>query len=280
MHKSSIISILILFMSFAFPQFTEVEVSIDGSRLRGESEKYLLTSLEEQIRAHLMNTRFIAEADEIEMFIQFRIVVEGIVEQGNDRVVKVQAVVTNNMDQQFFAKGVDFPFSEGQSITTNTVYDPLSAFVNFYAYMIIAGDLDTYYILGGESQYNSAIEIANQGQSSLYSRGWDTRWKNANQIKENVYIREAKLHYYSALDVLFKQKFKMKELKDPLMKFHEKVMDSAEHIGNDRFTTVFLTAHADQIGEMMQIADMKKELRQLMDFDLDNKDIYKIYLSD
>ncbi len=268
----------VFFGRMLFAQFTQVEVSVDETRMRGESEHYLTDSLEEQMQSYLLNTHFAPDAEDIEMVINVRVVVESITDQGNAKVMKIQAVITNDLDQQFYAKGVDFPYSAGQSINFDTVYDPLAAFLDYYAFLIIAGELDTYYILGGTPYFSRAIQIADEGQTSTYSRGWQARWKLARDINENVYTREARYHFYAALDILFQPKAKKSDLKKHLVIFHDKLMDVVSQIGNDRYTTVFLTAHAEEVGRMMQMTEMYPELKDLMDFDLENKEIYQKYL--
>ncbi|NOZ08998.1 MAG: DUF4835 family protein [FCB group bacterium] len=278
MSHKSLLFLMISFSGLLLSQFTEVEVTVDETRMRGESEHYLTNSLEEQMQTYLLNTRFAPDAEDIEMVINVRVVVESITDHGNAKVIKVQAVITNNLDQQFYAKGVDFPYSAGQSINFDTVYDPLAAFLDYYAFLLIAGELDTYYILGGTPYFSRAIQIADEGQTSAYSRGWQDRWKLARDINENVYTREAKYHFYAALDILFQPKAKKADLKEHLVIFHDKIMDVVSQIGNDRYTTVFLTAHAEEVARMMQMTEMYPELRDLMDFDLENKEIYQKYL--
>ncbi len=272
--------LIVSFSSSLFAQFVVAKVTIDDTRMRGDSEHYLTDSLEKQMQNYLLETRFAPEADDIEMVINIRVIVESIVDQGNAKVIKVQAVITNYLDQQFYAKGVDFPYSAGQAINFDSVYDPLSGFLDYYAFLIIAGELDTYFVLGGSPYFSRAVQTADEGQSSAYSRGWQERWKLANEISENVYIREAKYNFYEALDLLFQPKIKKSELKVPLVKFHDKLMDVASQIGNDRYTTVFLSAHAEEIARMMQMTEMYAELKDMIDFDLENKEIYKQYLSD
>jgi len=279
-NNFKIILVAMAVVSFSAAQFIEVEVTVDDTSLRGDSGQYLTDSLVEQIKSYLLNTQFAPEESDIEMVINIRIIIESIIDQGNDKVIKTQAVITNNLDQQFYAKGVDFPYSPGQSLTFSPIYEPLAGFADYYAYMIIAGELDTYYVLGGTPYYNKAADIATEGQSSIYSRGWDSRWKQSNQIRENVFLREAKLHFYTALDIMFTPKARVKELEEPLALFHEKTMDTASIVGNDRITTVFLTSHAEEIGKMMQLTGMQTQLKEIGEFDLENKEVYNKFIED
>lgn len=49
-------------------------------------------------------------------------------------------------------------------------FDPLMSFINFYVYLILGFDYDTYSQLSGTNYFQRAMSICNQASGSI---GWD-----------------------------------------------------------------------------------------------------------
>lgn len=66
-----------------------------------------------------------------------------------------------------------FTYEKGQSIyQSQSVYDPITSFLDFYALVIIAYDMDSFEELSGTVYYSKAIDIVNLGSGSVFSSGW------------------------------------------------------------------------------------------------------------
>lgn len=66
-----------------------------------------------------------------------------------------------------------FNYENGQSMYFNqTNFDPLTSFLDFYAYIIIGLDMDSFYELGGTDYFSKALDIAVLGSSTQYKEGW------------------------------------------------------------------------------------------------------------
>ena len=66
-----------------------------------------------------------------------------------------------------------FDYENGQSMYFNqTNFDPLTSFLDFYAYIIIGLDMDSFYQLGGTDYFSKALDIAVLGSSTQYKDGW------------------------------------------------------------------------------------------------------------
>jgi hypothetical protein len=68
---------------------------------------------------------------------------------------------------------IEFEYSEGTPLTLNltTMESQLTAILNFYAYLFIAIDCDSFAPLGGQAMYDQLAQIVQQAQSSGES-GW------------------------------------------------------------------------------------------------------------
>lgn len=67
----------------------------------------------------------------------------------------------------------EFTYEKNQVLLFNpSLFEPLTGFINYYIYMILGIDSDTYEEFGGTKYYNQALSIAYQGASSNFSSGW------------------------------------------------------------------------------------------------------------
>lgn len=67
----------------------------------------------------------------------------------------------------------EFMYEKNQVLLFNpSLFESLTGFINYYIYMILGIDSDSYEEFGGNQFYNKALSIAYQGASSNFSRGW------------------------------------------------------------------------------------------------------------
>lgn len=78
------------------------------------------------------------------------------------------SLMLNIMDQKWV-----FKYESGQALTFNpSFFDPLTSFLDFYAFFIIGYDSDSFSKLGGSPFYDRAYNIATLGMNSSYAEGW------------------------------------------------------------------------------------------------------------
>lgn len=77
---------------------------------------------------------------------------------------------------------VDFTFDRGQQLVFSEMEmeDNLTAILNFWAYMIIGMDFDSFELLGGDPYYEKAAQVVRLAQSSGES-GWKAFEDNTNR---------------------------------------------------------------------------------------------------
>ena len=196
---------IMLLTSLIFPQFEEVNVMIDTRQVR-ENARFIFESLGDDVSQYLTNNKFIDNAFDLEMFLDIHFIIESYSSSDNKKIVSAQMILTNQADQHFYAKGVDFPYSKGQSLTFSTMFSPLTSVLDYYANLFIATELDTYDYLGGDTYFVKSDEITNSGRSSDYSRGWENRKKKSTKLKDNRYLRAIRFHYFAVKDILNSEK--------------------------------------------------------------------------
>ena len=271
------VAFFLLIGSFSWSQFIEVNAELDLRRL-SEGDRQLFTTLAEDIENYLLNTQFSANDNDLELAIDIRLVLESVSHGGRGTSINAQAIFSNKLDQYFYAKGIQFPYSRGRKMYYTTVFDPLASFLDYYAFMFIATELDTWEYMGGTTFFNRAIELSDLGKDSDWSAGWDDRWKKSRKIKSNQYLRSMRFNYFTALDALGAEEVDITIVKNAMSTFHEDLLTLDKKMGSNKETLHFLKAYHESIAELLSALNLKDALELLLLYDHDNKKVYESYL--
>ena len=267
------IFIIMLLASIIFPQFEEVNVMIDTRQVR-ENDRFVFESLGDDISQYLTNNKFIDNAFDLEIFLDIHLIIESYASSDNKKIVNAQMILTNQGDQHYYAKGVDFPYSKGQALIFSPMFSPITSILDYYASLFIATELDTYDYLGGDTFFVKSDEIANSGQSSDYSRGWDNRRKKARKLKENRHLRSIRFHYFSVQDILFSEEINKKNIATHLEECIEDLYSILEIYGNERNTSQFLNVYGKNLGQLFIQFNLPDAIQTLSEVNPDNHLIY------
>ena len=271
------VAFFLLIGSFSWSQFIEVNAELDLRRL-SEGDRQLFTTLAEDIENYLLNTQFSADANDLEMVVDIRLVLESVSRGGSQTSINAQAIFSNKLDQYFYAKGIQFPYSQGRKMYYTTAFDPLASFLDYYAFMFIATELDTWKYMGGTTFFNRAIELSDLGKDSDWSVGWDDRWKKSRKIKSNQYLRSMRFNYFTALDALGAEEVDITIVKNAMSTLHVDLLTLDKNLGSNKETLHFLKAYHESIAELLSSLNLKDTLELLLLYDHDNKKMYESYL--
>ena len=269
--------IFLLTGSFAWSQFVEINAELDMRRL-SEGDRQLFDTMADDIENYYLNTQFSADVSDLEMVIDIRLVLESISRGGSQATINAQAIFSNKLDQYFYAKGIQFPYEKGRQIIYTSIFEPLASFLDYYAFMFIATELDIWEYMGGTSFYTKAIELADLGKDSDWSNGWDDRWKKSRKLKSNQYLRSMRFNYFSALYELSEEEVDMKMVKASMNAFYEDMVTLDKKLGSNKETLHFLKAYHEDIAELMAALQLRDGLELLMFYDHDHKKVYESYL--
>ena len=277
----------ILMGTSLWSQFVKVNAELDMRRL-SEGGRQIFSSLAEDIENYYLNTRFLSNVSDLGIVIDIRLVLESVSLGRSQTTINAQAILVNKelqpdgsiktIDQYFYAKGVQFPYSRGRKMYYTTSFDPLSSFLDYYAFMFIASELDTWEYMGGTSFFNKAIELASLGKNSDWSIGWDDRWKKSRKLKDNQYLRSMRFHYFSALDALLAEKVDINIVTSHMNTFYEDLKTLDNKIGSNKETLRFLKAYHEKIAELLAALKLIEALELLILYDHDHKEVYESHL--
>ncbi|CUT01944.1 DUF4835 family protein [Candidatus Chrysopegis kryptomonas] len=109
---------------------------------------------------------------------------------------------------------VDFVYDKNAPLYHDEFrFDPLLSLIDFYMYIVIGYDFDTYEPLGGTEFFEKAFRICTNAQSSRFSRGWQkvssgySRFNLIDELLDSKYsdFRKAMYEYhYNGLDIMQK----------------------------------------------------------------------------
>jgi len=270
-------AIFLLIASFSWAQFIEVNAELDLRRI-SEGNRQIFITLAKDIENYFLNTQFSAITNDLEMIVDIRLVLESVSQGGSQTTINAQAIFSNKMDQYFYAKGVQFPYSKGRRMFYTTVFEPLASFLDYYAFMFIAAEMDTWEYMGGTSFFNRAIEISDLGKDSDWSTGWDDRWKKSRKVKSNQYLRSMRFNYFKALDALGAEDVDITIVNTAMNTFYEEMLVLDKKLGSNKETLHFLRAYHESIAELMAMFNLRDALELLLIYDHDNKKVYESYL--
>jgi len=259
-------------------QFIEVNADLDLRRLSA-GDRQLFNSMAEDIKQYYLNTQFSPDVKDLEMIIDIHLVIESVFQGGSQTTVNAQAIFTNKLDQYFYAKGIQFPYSAGRKIIHTLSFDPLTSFLDYYAFMFIATELDTWDYMGGASFFNRAVELSDIGKDADWPQGWNDRWKKARKIKNNQYLRSMRFNYFIAMDALSSEEMDINLIKTSMNTFYDNLKEIDAKLGSNKETLKFLGAYHESISELLAVLKMWGGLDLLRVYDYDHKKVYESYLN-
>ena len=259
-----------------FSQFGSIKINFDDRLLRSD-EKHDLLNLKEDIRQFYLNTSWDKEYSDLDIPLHIQLIFEGAASKGNVKTYICKALFSNGSELRYFDKGVQFYYSTGTSLYFDLVlFEPLSAFLAYYAHIILGGEIDTYDFKGGNTAYEIARDIGLRGAASDYQKGWGTRISLVDDISKNTGLRSARLSYYIAKDLINQGDIEeaVKEFNNMLDGLEQSYID----FRREQSTQFFMKIHSETLAKIFNKIGRRDLLTDLKQLDPDNNKLYQIYL--
>ena len=259
-----------------FSQFGSIKIDFDDRLLRSD-EKHDLLNLKDDIRQFYLNTSWDKEYSDLDIPLHIQLIFEGAASNGNVKTYICKALFSNGSELRYFDKGVQFYYSTGTSLYFDLVlFEPLSAFLAYYAHIIWGGEIDTYDFKGGSTAYEIARDISLRGAASDYQKGWGTRISLVDDISKNTGLRSARLSYYIAKDLINQGDIEeaVKEFNNMLDGLEQSYID----FRREQSTQFFMKIHSETLAKIFSKIGRRDLLTDLKQLDPDNNELYQIYL--
>ncbi len=206
--------ILSLYSTLTLAQELNCNVIVNYESLPVNNRE-LLAGFGNAIEAYINSTQFSGSAWGLKIDCTINIFFTGA---GSDVDYTAQAVIVStrpvlNSDRQSPILTINDPtwsfrYEKNQALYSQSSFDPLTSFLDFYANLIIGFDAETFERFGGNPYFRRAFDIVNLGNSSAYSRGWErsgasySRWGICEDLLSDRFrpFREAFFVYHYGID--------------------------------------------------------------------------------
>lgn len=259
MRKILSLLIFALLAASAAAQELNCRVEVNSDKITG-TNKSVFTTLQEAITSYMNDTKFTAAQyspiEKIDCTLFFTIKeydgdkMTGDLQVQSTRPAYNASYTTNLIN--FRDSKVEFTYSEGEPLTFNetNMESQLTAILNFYAYLIIAIDTDSFAPRGGEAAWDRVKTIVQQAQSS-----GETGWRAFDDNKN----RAAVLGAYTDPST--------QQLRDMVYKYHREGIDQMS-VSPDKGRAA-ITESLETLKNIYNVAPMSVGLSMFRDSKLD-----------
>lgn len=276
-RKVCLFGVLIwLVFGTVYGQTVKFKISLETPTIIPQ-EQDILSPLPRQLEDYVNNYDWTGENKDIIIECTASLIVETVASRGSDKIYRSQFLVSSPSGENYYDKICEFLYQQGHSMTRNrAIFDPLLALVDYYIYMVLGGELDTWLPRGGSKYYDMAQTIANQGAISNYSTGWNDRLEAVRLITDSDHIplREAKLNYYDCL-----YNIELKKNKENAQRLSELVLQKLEQVHQRRPNSAalkrFFDAHFNEICGLFAFAENDNFVEQLSRMDPRHSETYQ-----
>ena len=240
-------------------QELKCEVEINSDQVQG-TNKSVFNTLKEAINDYMNTTKFsqaqIAANEKIECKLFFTIkeyddnTLTGDLQVQSTRPVYNSTYTSTLIN--FKDTKIEFTYQENEPLvfSENSMESNLTAILNFYAYLILAIDFDTFSPRGGEQFYERADNIVQMAQSS-----GESGWKAFEDTKNRSSVLSAYTEPNTSI------------IRDLLYKYHRTGLD--EMVLSPDKGRAAITASIESIKKIYDVAPMSVALSMFKDAKLD-----------
>lgn len=194
---------------------------------------------------------------------------------------------SNDYDLQYLDKDCHFPYQPDERLEHDAViYHPLNGLLDYYAYVIIGGEMDKRSTLGGDPYFKQAQEIVQEALFSEFYRGWNRRSDELERImaEENVPYRQMLAVYFRALQLWDDEReeesreYARSALNMIAQMLEEELEEEWARFRQEQITR-FFTHHYREIGELFAGSPEHEDvLALLLELDPDHEEFYLEFL--
>lgn len=297
--RKNLIFIIISFVFIYFDVYSqELDplVDVNMERLDFEQRRYV-TNLKFDLENYLKNQRF-SDMDwegpkiPVEMSIYFT----GSSNRDGRNLYSAQLIIISKRNVRgtdggtsialkFLEKNWIFEYSTGAALSYNpTRFNDFTSLIDYYMFLIIGYDMDTYGELDGSQMYEKARQIVQLGSSLskegfevLYAPGELTHYSLVNEMTDPRYEDFRRLifsYFVDGIDVLpFDKEQGMKNLENTIAGMAE--FKRTKLSGPSVFLQVFFEAKAQEIAQLFKSYPNREVLNYLVYLDPTNTMIYQ-----
>jgi len=272
-HMNKMLIILLFGTGYLFSQVLVVTANVDFDHLPEETHDEL-AELGTKIEDYLNNYAWTDDEFEYDVNTTAQIIIETVQDKTHEKLYRAQFLISSESGESFYDKLWEFPYTKNYTLNHGAgQFDPVSRFLDYYAMVILAGEMDTNGLLLGSTGYEQAMDIVNQAILSQYARGWNQRKEDLLKITDirTRPLREVKPDFFEAL-YLYEEGDHKKAYKYAL-----KVLDGIKKVmevqPNNWYLQMFFRSHYRNLAMLFE--NQNNELDLLTKFDSKHREAYR-----
>jgi len=217
-----IIIIILLFPLLSFAQELNAKVTVNFEQLRND-QKDRVKNFAQAVEDYLNNTQFTEDTwnyDRINCKFSIFFTSGSNTQYAAQVVIISQRAIEGSTSKSLMLNILDptwnFTYEDAQTMSFNqSDFDPFLSFLDFYAYMIIGFDNNSYEMEGGTDIFSKALDVVVRGASSPNSKGWDYK---STAYNKRAFVQDALdanykqfwddfyNYHYNGLDIFYRDK--------------------------------------------------------------------------
>ena len=192
-----------------------------------------------------------------------------------------QILIHNNYDQQFFDKRWSYAYNSGDNLVhQENGLDSFSSVLDFYIYLVLAGEFDKWSTLGGQVYFEKAKSIAEQAKFGMgrFIEGWDRRLDLVNYLLGDRHkpYRDMVDYYFYGISFIKEDNARARQHCATAITMLDKLLTNDPE---NEYAKKFVDAHYIEMVEIFRRAQNKDPLRTLMVIDPIHAQIYRDILN-
>lgn len=271
------------------------QVSINDDQLEGNSFEYVANGLQTDLEAYINEYRWTElEIDEQEQLkCQISIILLAGDQDFNfsaETIFQLRRPIYNTLTETTTIIVSDgswqFNYPEGRSLIHDDLeFEPLTGFIDYYMYLLLGFDFDTFSELGGTEWFVKSQDVVDLAQNSP-TIGWTRNTNNGrnrfvlvSDLLNNNYevVRQAYYKYHRR--VLDNFVVRPDQTREELVKILEEIRDTKRRSTNNYLFDLFFGTKSKEIASILEDAepDIKFEAYNILrDTDSANLSEYEV----
>lgn len=268
----------LLILLFSLPglgQEIEFQANLQADRLQPQDQN-ILAEIPRRLEDYVNSYQWADEYDEMRLKVRMNIVVTTVRTRGSEKIFRAQFLVQSSAGGNFLDQACEFPYIEGQSMDhQRPIFNSLLSIVDYYIYMLLGVELDTYLLKGGTRYYDQARNIADEGLISQYATGWKSRLEDQQLITDadHSFLRDALFYFYEGLFYI-EEKQDDKKAVDYSGKVVELLKQMSSRRPNSKILKRFLDAHHKEFCVLFTYDQGVNNYREMMRIDNRHSEVY------
>lgn len=264
---------IFLFASNSLAQKLNVSVKVQYEHLIEEA-KDELSDFGMKIEEYFNGYYWVDDEFEYDVNCNAQVIIETVQKKTHEIMFRAQFLISSESGENFYDKLWEFPYEKNYSLShSRGQFDPVAQFLDYYALMVLAGELDTNGLLLGNPLYEAAQDIVNQALLSQYARGWNQRKEDLLKITDirTRPLREIKPDLFEAIYLLEENK------KAEALKYAQIVLAGIKKVynvqPNNWYLQMFFKTHYRNMAILF--SGRNEELERLTTYDSKHRESYR-----